>query len=193
MPKGWFRIPGVQDGQRTIEEQLKGLGPLLEEIGRRRTFRICDLGSAEGMILKACRDAGAHDVAGLELVPQYAAAANKLLGGPVVQLADLNTPTVAWPIDADVVLMLAILHKLRDPFRLVDQVIAHGPELVVVRLPASTPGFVRDKRSGGVKFDITGRFARGGFDLELEERGHFDEWVGYYRWDTVTVPGEARQ
>lgn len=183
MKDGWFEIPGVQTGKRRIADQMKGLAPLLEHIAlapAEHRMRVCDLGCAEGLILKACVDAGAHDVAGFEFVPQAVDEANRQLGRNRVMRHDLNQD-FTWPIDADVVLMLAILHKLRDPLRLIDKVIAHAPELVVVRLPKETPGYVVDRRSGGVRHDIGERLAHGGYELDRVEKGHFDEWTGYFR------------
>lgn len=178
MREGWFEIPGVQRGHRLLTDQLKGLGPLLDHV-REHRGRVCELGCAEGLILKVCADAGARDIAGLEVSAQAVEEANRQLQGAIVKRHDLNED-FTWPIDADVVLMLAILHKLRDPGRLVQKVLEHQPGLIVIRLPKETPGFVKDRRSGGKPIMVGEHITRNGYELSRVERGHFDEWTGYF-------------
>jgi hypothetical protein len=73
-------------------------------------------------------------------------------GLPVTLLhADLNDQaTHNWigGLDFEVCLMLAILHKLRDPAALIRTVARRQPELIVVRLPPKTAPVIIDKRSG---------------------------------------------
>jgi predicted RNA methylase len=181
MGKGWFKIPGVQDGDRTIAEQLKGLGRLLDEVAGQT---VLDLGCAEGLIANALLERGAARVFGVEIVAAAVETARRFCDSGDFICYDLNAPDVAQVVAArktDVVIMLAILHKLRDPFRLLDAVIANEPKLVVIRTATATPGYVRDSRSGNVKFDVSKRLTKAGYVLEHVDVGHFDEWVGYFR------------
>lgn len=183
MRKGWFKIPGVQDGDRTIDQQLKGLGRLLDEV---RGKTVLDLGCAEGLVALALLQSGARKVYGVEVVHEAVAAARKIAGPQLLDVVqhDLNDPTTERLVrdaSAEVVLLLAILHKLRDPLRLVRDVAASRPELVVMRTPATTPGYVQDVRSGMRRFDVAIQLCMHGYTLEHVDRGHFEEWVGYFR------------
>lgn len=181
MRKGWFKIPGVQDGDRTLEEQLKGLGPMLAEVGG---ATVLDLGCAEGMISLKCLEGGASSVIGFDSNAAFIERARKTsLPHPdfaQFTVKDLNQPPDG-PWHSDIVLMLAILHKLRDPLKAVREWGQFASSLIVIRLPASTPGYVKDERSGFVVFDVRGQLEAMGFKLESVTKGHFDEWTGYFR------------
>lgn len=185
MRKGWFKIPGVQHGDRTLQEQLKGLGPLLDEVQGRH---ILELGCAEGLILAECMRRGAAQAWGIEVVPAAVEEAARQLSPYVagVWQSDLDHVEIAnFKRDADIVLMLAVLHKLQDPLRLVGSVLAanapHGPDLIVLRTPARTPGYVQDPRSGMKRFDVGVQLCQSGYAVERVEQAHFGEWTGYFR------------
>lgn len=183
-PKGWFEIPGVQKGDRTIEQQLKGLGPLLEEIEGKT---VLDLGCAEGLISHTLLLRGAKKAYLVDFVPENIRVASTLqprhkLDAVVHDLNDLeDTRKLLADIRFDVVLMLAILHKLRKPLELVREVIAHAPGLIVIRTAASTPGFVQDPRSSFERFDFQPLLRDAGYALERVTSGSFNEWMGYFR------------
>lgn len=197
MGKPWFTIPGVQDGDRTLDQQLKGLEPLLAEIragvprgpewdGRRKPS-VLDLGCAEGLISRTCMEAGAQRVMGMDSNLVFIERALSLGLDPhfaTFILQDLNESPDADDLAccwSDIVLMLAVAHKMRDPAKFIREWAQFASGLLVIRLPASTPGFVKDERSGFVVFDITGELQALGFKLERVEKGHFDEWTGYFR------------
>jgi SAM-dependent methyltransferase len=187
--KGWFTIPGIQTGDRTLAQQLKGLTPALYACERKS---ILDLGCAEGLVAYAFAERGARRVRGYDVVPaaiqraiafkqdsRYAmhASAVDFRVDNVERLAGLPPELFA----VDFVLALAILHKLKDPRRAARWIAKVAGELVVVRLPKDTPGFVLDERSGLVHHDISSDLGAGGFFLDRVERGSFEEWTGYYR------------
>jgi SAM-dependent methyltransferase len=190
MRKGWFKIDGVQDGDRTIAEQLKGLEPLLEEITRGvriwngvRAPSVLDLGCAEGLISKACVAAGAERVMGLDGNPEFIKLAYRLgldIHRASFAVKDLNdSPDYSY--DSDIVLMLAILHKLRDPGKMLRDWSPFAGRLILVRLPPATAPVIIDKRSNNIPCDVQAILEELGFDLEQVTRGHFDEWCGYFR------------
>lgn len=182
LPKGWFRIDGVQRGDRTLADQLKGLEPLLalHLSGK----RILDLGCAEGLLAEALVARGAAHVRGVEVVAAAAKHARSLAakhdGRMSVLHWDLNDPLPEPLGQWDVVLMLAILHKLRNPFALLEQVACMSPALCVARLPGDSDGIIMDPRSNLVPYDVPAWFERRGYELSRVTRGHFNEWCGHF-------------
>lgn len=187
MKKGWFKIPGVQDGDRTIEEQMNGLGFLRSEIQGKT---VIDFGCAEGLVGDALVSAGARRYVGVDSVISAIETAKKIVGSKYPDAAefhcdDLNRIEDADVADAtekmfDVCLALAIFHKLRRPEVMMRYVGRITRSLIVARLPAKTPGFVNDPRSGSRVVHLHTEFGRE-WILERRERGHLDEWIGYYR------------
>lgn len=183
MRKGWFRVLGVQDGDRTLDDQLKGLDPA---IAASKGKTVLDLGCAEGLVAGAFADAGADHVLGAEWVDASVNVGRALMRGKPVTIlrADLNDgATLNWisGLDFQVCLMLAILHKLREPGVLLRTVARRRPELIVVRLPPATAPLIVDKRSGNRPCDVKVNLETHGYALEQVTRGHFDEWCGYFR------------
>lgn len=184
MRKGWFRIPGIQDGDRTVEEQMKGLGSLQAGV---RGARVLDLGCAEGLVLRRLLEAGASFGFGVDIVQAHIEEALRQCRGLNARffIHDLND--TSWLRAAgqfDVVLMLAILHKLRSPLSVIKTVVeTASPRVIVLRTPCATPGFVLDSRSGLVHHDIRGALGRCGYRLTEICSGHFDEWTGYFDRD----------
>jgi 2-polyprenyl-3-methyl-5-hydroxy-6-metoxy-1,4-benzoquinol methylase len=183
---GWFTIPGRQVGDRTLEQQMKGLSPLVSEIAGKV---VVDLGCAEGLIGNALLGHGAKQVYGAEIVQGHVEVANTLHQHMHVTQMDLNdTSRVAQFMNsiclygpADAVLMMAVLHKLRQPLSLVEAVLLHKPRLVVVRTAERTPGYVQDPRSGDQRFEFRPMFMAAGYVLETQTHGSFKEWMGYFR------------
>jgi ribosomal protein L11 methylase PrmA len=172
MGRSWF------NGDRTLSDQLKGLGRLLGQVSGKT---VCDFGCAEGLIGLKLLELGAVKYYGCDINKSFIDAANKHRAEKAFFQNISVDELVEGPVwHYDIALALAILHKLRNPFKLVDFIVKIAPDLVVVRLPASTPGFVQDKRSSNIHFDVTGRFAQRGYLLDETDKGHFNEWVGYY-------------
>lgn len=174
--RGWFKLDD-QDGDRTLQDQLKGLESI-QWSGK----TVLDLGCAEGLIAKHAALCGAAGVTGVEIVPGHVEVAKRLCDclPCAFECADLN----AWSTDEkfDIVLMLAILHKLRDPTAALAGFIASARELVVMRLPPKkAPWMIVDSRSGNQPHNMMAAMTGHGWKLVDEKRGHFDEWVGMWR------------
>lgn len=137
--KGWFRVPGIRDaGDRTLAEQLKGLRRvLLEAVGK----TVLDLGCAEGLISIEFAKAGAKHVVGLEILEHHLRIA-RLVGAKHrnVQFVqgDLNLLVEEGPFDwrYDIVLALAVLHKLRNPGAGLRFAARAAEDLLVLRMPS---------------------------------------------------------
>ena len=177
--KGWF-IAGGRDGDRTLEQQLIGLAPLFETIAGKT---VLDAGCAEGLISIELAKAGAVKCHGLEFVKWHVHMAMDFAaeaGVPCTfEVANLNEFDIDQCEPADVVLMLAILHKLKDPTAACTALAGRARETCVIRLPPTGPVIV-DDRSERVPHDILLAMVRAGFDLTHETVGPFDEWMGYF-------------
>jgi hypothetical protein len=114
--KGWFRIEGLQDGPRTLEDQIKGIEPALAEC---KGKTVLDLGCAEFLIGLEFAKAGAKEVVGVECNRQIADVARRLcLRYPATRIehADLNRLAKNDnPEQYDIVLSLGVCHKLMFP------------------------------------------------------------------------------
>jgi SAM-dependent methyltransferase len=179
--KGWFRIEGVQDGDRTLEEQLRGL-----EVIDFRGQGVLDLGCAEGLIAHYALLNGAEFVDGAEIIEAHVKEARRQCAQFGARARFLHMDLARFDAEQfrsryDVVLLLAILHKLRRPLDLLRQLASLSVGLYVVRLPAQGAGVISDERSGCVAYDVPAWFEGAGFDLERTSAGTFDEWVGYFR------------
>lgn len=175
--KGWFAIPGAQDGARTIDEQLMGLESI-DVVGK----SVLDLGTAEGMILRHMRQHGAGRCAGYEGNPDlYKAACGYLqpLGCEVV-FADLNEDQ-GFRREWDIVLCLAILHKLQNPEKSLREFAAACRELLVIRLPLGSEGTIRWKHGRHMVCDTVAVLSDLGFILSADEAGPRGERVHIWR------------
>jgi hypothetical protein len=82
----------------------------------------------------------------------------------------------------DIIIMLAVLHKLKNPTAACARLVAHAHDLVVIRLPPEHAPTIIDERSGNEPHHIDATMERSGFALEHAAcDGPFGEWVGYYR------------
>jgi 2-polyprenyl-3-methyl-5-hydroxy-6-metoxy-1,4-benzoquinol methylase len=180
--KGWFDIPGVQTGDRTLEEQLTGL-----PINELALGNILDVGCAEGLISKRLLDEGAESADCLELNPQLRLMAARLLPKDRARVfpVDLNSAEQMVALDAqlrpeyEAVLLLSILHKLEDPARAVRWAagkIADEGDIIAIRLPNGPQ--VVNKFTKQAMCDV--RDVLAGWPLE-ERPGPRGEWVGIFR------------
>jgi SAM-dependent methyltransferase len=178
--KGWFHLPG-RPGDRSFEEQLKGLDWLLANCNGKT---VLDAGCAEGLIAIELAKRGAVAVHGIEMIEDRVVLANKLRGDlPVTfEVGDMNVwrPRRQY----DIVIGLAILHKLKDPGAVAVALANAARETVVFRLPPFGAPTVLDKRSGFVPHDIGALMSACGFALSNAAcDGHLGEYVG--RWGRV--------
>lgn len=177
---GWFDIPGVQRGERTLRDQMTGLRAAFAAA---KDCRVLDLGSAEGLISRAMLEAGATSVECVEGNPEYVEEARRQLKGlpAVVHRWDLNSglPSVG---NAEIALMLAILHKLKTPIALLSQVLeVVKPRLAVVRYPRNTDGIFTDGRSHFKPIDVAGYLKNNGYRETDRAMGPRHELTVYYR------------
>lgn len=183
-PKGgpWFSTAGAP-GDRTLDQQLMGLERLFAEVAGKM---VLDVGCAEGLISIECALQGAS-VFGVEIRE------------PAVKVAERTAKTLklhwsqatfAWADaqdftpsnDYDIVLLLAVLHKLRDPSVACRRLAAAAKDLVVIRLPPDYAPDIVDARSGGTVHRIHDVMVDCGFALEhADYSGPFGEHVAYYR------------
>lgn len=174
--KGWFHTPG-RSGDRTLKQQLTGLDDLRTRV---RGKTVLDIGCAEGLIGMQLFDDGAAAVHGLEIVSEHVIIANKLRGDRACtfEVADANDykPVRHY----DIVIMLALLQKLRDPSAACRRFVAAAREMVVLRLPPATAPTVIDARSGGYPHHIGEVMTSSGFMLKNAQLGHLGEWCGFY-------------
>lgn len=175
--RGWFDTPG-RPGDRTLANQLQGLGKLLVDCDGKT---VLDIGCAEGLISIALVRAGALAVHGVEIVKEHVEVGSKLRGDlPVTfECADANT----WrpKRQYDIVIALALLHKLKNPTAAARAFAEAAREMVVLRLPPEHAPTIIDERSGNNPHHIGDVMTNAGFRLVHEDRGHLNEWVGYYR------------
>ena len=176
--KGWFHTPD-RPGDRTLIQQLTGLDPLLERVKGRT---VLDVGCAEGLISMRLAYHGADYVWGIDIVPEHVKVAREIrlagLHDCSFSVEDANTYKPMR--DYDIVLMLAVLHKLRDPTAACRRLAAAARELVVIRLPPKHAPKIVDERSGNVPHDIGATMHREGFVLAEVTTGHLDEWCGFF-------------
>jgi SAM-dependent methyltransferase len=170
-------MPG-RPGDRTFDQQLMGLDWLFANC---KGKTVLDAGCAEGMIAIRATEAGAVAVHGVELVPDRVKIATKLRGDlPVTfEVGDMNT----WRPQRqyDIVLGLAILHKLRDPGACAVALANAARHALVLRLPPDNAPTIIDRRSGFAPHYIGNLVSACGFKPVSQEcSGPYGEWVGVW-------------
>lgn len=182
MSKGWFATPG-RAGDRTLEQQLIGLENAFDYA---RGGVVLDVGCAEALIAMEFLRRGAREAFGVEKIADHLRVAKEIRNKEGLHLSLLNADADNWdPTDYsphggfDVVLLLAILHKLKDPTAAAKRYGAVAKSLCVVRLP-STGEVIVDERSGGVPHDIGEAMISVGLSLVDVVHGAYNEWIGYY-------------
>ena len=172
---GWFHTKR-RLGDRSIEQQMEGLDRLVQAVPGKT---VLDIGCAEGLITARLIDAGAIAGHGVEIIASHVKTANKIRKGRAInfEIGDANN----WQPKRqyDIVIMLAVLHKLRDPSEATKRFADTARELVVIRLPPSG-SLVLDERSDFVPHDIEIAMTEAGWCLDEVVRGPIDEWVGYF-------------
>jgi SAM-dependent methyltransferase len=181
--KGWLKIPGIQDGERSLEEQMLGLQPALDEASGKT---ILDLGCAEGNIALEFARAGARSVDGYDYNEPFIAIAQQQrdAGGFTrvkFRQADLTPMIAGGSIKRfDIVLALAILHKIPDLQAAIKFCAESTRSLLVIRLPHGSVGSLRSKHSEQ-RADLREMLPALGLVRERKEMGPRGEWVQYWR------------
>jgi predicted RNA methylase len=163
-------------GDRSLTQQLEALDRLVASV---RGKTVLDIGSAEGLISMHLIDKGAIAAHGVEIVPGHVEVANKLRKARACMFEVGDANTWAPQRQYDVVLMLAILHKLQDPSAACRRFARAARDLVVIRLPPYGSAII-DIRSGNVPHNIEAVMREEGWRLDEETRGPLNEWVGYF-------------
>jgi SAM-dependent methyltransferase len=177
MNRGWFSTPG-RPGDRTLEDQKKGLEPLY---GMLFGSTVLDIGCAEGLLAMDFAAHHANQVHGVEIVAEHVEVARRL--NPhgnrcTFQVADANAfqPVMQY----DIVTMLAILHKLKNPTAACARFADAATKMCVIRLPPEHAPTIVDPRSGNNPHHIGQVMEKRGFELAHITHSHFNEWCGTY-------------
>lgn len=172
-PQPWF------GGARSVEEQMLGLAPALEEARGKQTV---DLGCAEGDISILFAMAGAKVLA-FDYNAQFIAAAESRRGNLPVKFifSDLNQMIQKTVVSADIILALSVLHKLHTPADGVRYCCQCARDLIVIRLPKGSTGKIKGKQWPFRPADIPAIMKECGFAREQKHVGPRGEWVHYYR------------
>lgn len=173
--KGWFKI-GDRDGDRTLEMQMLGLDPLMDEC---KGATVLDVGCAEGLLSMEMAKRGAH-VHGIDIVESHIETAKSLRGNLSCSFEVADAATYE-PEEHDIVLMLAILQKLKDPSHACAKYARVARDLIVMRLPPAHAPVILDRRSGKVRHDMKAVMTWYGFEQERVTEGPFNEWTAFFR------------
>lgn len=134
--KGWFVIPGFRNGKgdRTLKEQMQGLEHALAEA---KGHTVLDLGCAEGMISIEFAKAGARHVTGVELLEHHLNVARKIAQPYEIKFHRGMIESCAPERfeQHDIVLALAVLHKLQDVELGLRLAAGWARSLLVIRFP----------------------------------------------------------
>lgn len=179
---GWFTTPG-RLGDRTLESQMIGLERLFSECAGKS---ILDIGCAEGLLSIECVRAGSVSAHGVEIVPGHIEVARELAGELPCTFEVANANFYTPSVQVDFVLLLAVLHKLKDPSTACKLFASAAKEMVVIRLPPYGTVII-DQRSENVPHDIGAAMEEAGFTLDQVVLGPLDEWLGYFKRRTVVA------
>ena len=172
---------------RTLEQQMMGLDRLFAQIEGKT---VLDVGCAEGLISIECVKSGAKEVMGVEVRIKAWEEANRIAAKAGLidrRLGFLHDDANTFDPDPepgywDIILLLTVLHKLKNPTASCARLVAAAKDLVVIRLPPEHAPTIIDARSGNQPHHIGITMDKAGFELEHSSYdGPFGEWVGYYR------------
>jgi 2-polyprenyl-3-methyl-5-hydroxy-6-metoxy-1,4-benzoquinol methylase len=173
----WFKFDG-RNGDRTLDQQMQGLRLLLDLV---KGKTVLDVGCAEGLIDFELIKAGAAATHGIEIRPHAIEDAMKLRG-PLACAFEVGDADEWQPKRSyDIVIMLALLHKLKDPSAACARYAECAKEMVVLRLPPRSDNpTVVDARSNHKTHNIGKVLRQAGFHQRHVTAGYLGEWVGYY-------------
>ncbi len=183
MRYGWLKIPDVQDGDRTLEEQMAAVWPAVEEA---RGKTVLDLGCCEGLIALEFAKAGAKSVLGIEFVSDHLVVARELCAGYPMQFRQWNLCEAQpeSPMPHDVVLALGIIHKLEYPERGLRFAARSAKDLLLLRCGLKmSDGIIKAKHFKANTANVRLVMGEEGFVLEKTLMGPFPhrESVEYWR------------
>jgi len=180
-------MPGWRNGDRTLDQQITGLESmrrgLYQPEGPTTGKSILELGAAEGLMSKWFVDVcGAASVHGVEIIEGHVELGRKWCKKRPVKLTVANCDTWRPKQAYDVVVALALLHKLQDPLACLAAVAEAAKEMVVVRLPsACEPWVITDARTDFKPWDVDRCLRQNGFELVNSTMGPFNEPTGFWR------------
>lgn len=182
MRHGWVEIPGLQTGDRTLEEQIAALRPAMEECYGKT---VIEFGCAEALIAREFIRYGAKSATCYESSGDHLAVAHEQCAGLPMEfvLCDLNKESSQLVVQADIVLCLGIAHKLLDPGAGIALAANSARSLVLIRSGRREEnGIITSKHRGG-KCDSHAIMRERGFVLERAEIGPppHSEKVEYWR------------
>lgn len=187
MTTRWFKDAAGM-GERALAGQILGLDPLWPVAA---SSTVLDLGCAEGTIGLHFAQRGATLVHGVEILPDRVRDARSAFAG-------LRTEHECWQADLaqieqvegalrdayDIVLALAIVHKLAEPLRFLDWAASRAREWLAIRLPTRR---LHDRRSPHIDCDIA-EYLADRFALAAEAPAHLNEWTGIFRRHGSALP-----
>lgn len=187
MNKGWFEIDGIQSGDRTLRDQMLGLDALPSIVFERT---VLDLGCAEGLIAMEVALLGSALVDAVDFNHDFITTARKVAADRGISdqrlrfhEADLSVPLpTVLSAQYDVVLALAIIHKLRDMGGFLRRSVRQSKEFVVIRYPErAIDGVIQYKYNHGLKVNAPNLMRTEGFSLFARRDGPRNERVEYWR------------
>lgn len=188
MRKGWYVIPGLQRGDRSLSEQMTGVSPALSEAHGKT---VLDLGAAEGLMGREFVRSGAASCHGIDAVADHLAVARgqcrnlpmtfQLVGLQEWALEKMSAGDVE---QFDIVLALGVCHKLHDPGVGVTFAARSSRDLVLKRMhQRSNPkaGILTSKHHRENSCNVNEIMEREGFTLEKILPGPYEETVWWWR------------
>lgn len=179
---GWFDIPGVRKGERSLDEQQQGLELALRTCANKD---VLDIGCAEGCISILFAGAGARSVVGIEPDPLHVPLCRHMFATYPTQLQHVEAmfPDFAWPTQFDIVLALAVLHKLKDPEVGIDRACELCRDLLIIRGPdwMNPTTLILGSKHSPRRVAMKVAMERNGFRLDQHFTTHRLESVLYWR------------
>ena len=185
---GWFVIPDVQTGDRTVEQQTKALAPAIAECAGKS---ILDIGCAEGLVGREFVRAGARCCLGIDTVQDHIhVAMSQCEGLPMsfhlASIAQFENEPIPNPFGVeqyDIVLALGVAHKLEHPRVAIEVAARYCKDLMLLRRGLRQVDGVVSSKHFNNKADTHAILRDNGFEMEKLVKGPapFFEAVEYWR------------
>lgn len=183
--RGWFEIEGVQSGERKLVDQIAGLEQVVRDCEGKT---VLDIGCAEGLISFHFLVHKASSVSGFDCNQERAQWAKKInMDHNFYQMNADDFPSyhqqsttgiATEPYTYDIILLLSILQKLRNPKGVLEYCAKICTKWIAVRLPQPT---IRDKRSGFFAVNVPQVLMNSGFEMVNQTRTDYGAWVGVFK------------